>query len=134
MNGILDLVQSTLDNLLSASGIRVYWGRRTEIAGDKGDAEYVIYTISSDSAEVSADGDLYYRTAQVALQYYVKYTVGRTYAGRLASTERMNAIMQAMRAVGFGCPTGWVEIGDVDQIGYATFRSEYEIPHYTKED
>ena len=134
MNDILDLVQTTLDTLLASEGVYSFWGRRAEIDQKAQTAEYIIYSIDEDAAEVSADGDLYFRTASVSLQYYIKYTIARTAAGRRSATARMKAIMKAMRAAGFGCPTGWSEIGDVDGLGYATFRSSYEIPHYVGED
>lgn len=130
MKAILDLVQSTLDTLLldeNGKGVHSFWGRRAEIDGNA--AEYLIYTWVDDQAEVSADGTLYYRTATVALQYYVKYAMARTYAGRQDAADRMDSIREAMRAAGFGCSSGWVEIGDVDDVGFATFRSTYDIPH-----
>ena len=40
----------------------------------------------------------------------------------------MDSIREAMREAGFGCSNGWMEIGDVDDVGFATFRSEYDIP------
>lgn len=134
MNDVLDLVQTTLDTLLVSDGVYSFWGRRAEIGKNDQTAEYIIYSIDSDSAEVSADGDLYFRTASVSLQYYVRYSIARTAQGRKDATSRMKSIMKAMRAAGFGCPTGWSEIGDVDGVGYATFRSSYEIPHYVGED
>ena len=132
MQDILNLVQQTLDALLVTenSAVFSFWGRRAEVDADPQSQEYVIYTFSSDNAEVSADGDLMIRTATVALQYYVKYSVARTYAGRQTATERMDSIMEAMRSAGFGCSAGWSEIGDVDDVGFATFRSYYEIPHF----
>ena len=132
MNDILDLVQSTLDTLLADTGVYSFWGRRAEIGSQT--AEYIIYSIDEDSSEVSADGDLYFRTASVSLQYYVKYAIARTSQGRKDATKRMKSILNAMRAAGFGCPAGWSEIGDVDGLGYATFRSTYEIPHYVGGD
>ena len=134
MNKVIDLVQETLDDLLAKDSVRIFWGRRSEIQGEASDAEYVIYDIQYDNAEVSADGNLYYRTMGVSLQYYVKFTTARTYEGRKSALARMQTIMQAMRSVGFGCMSGWVEIGDVDNVGYATFRSVYEIPHEMDED
>ena len=133
MNDVLDLVQTTLDTLLVSNGVYSFWGKRAEIKNDQ-TAEYVIYSIDDDSAEVSADGDLYFRTASVSLQYYVRYSIARTVQGRRNATARMKSILKAMRAAGFGCPFGWSEIGDVDSVGYATFRSSYEIPHYVGED
>ena len=127
MNEIFDLVQSTLDTILSNDGIRVYWGRRAE--DDKANpTEYVIYDLDGDPAEVSADGDVLFRMTGVSLQYYIKHSVARTYKGRQQSFERMEQMMEAMRGAGFGCPSGWSEIGDVDEIGFATFRAEFEIP------
>ena len=132
MKDILNLVQTTLDTLLvtETSAVYSFWGRRAEVDADPQAQEYIIYTFSADNAEVSADGGLMVRTATVALQYYVKYGLARTYAGRQTATERMDAIMEAMRSAGFGCPSGWSEIGDVDDVGFATFRSYYEIPHF----
>ena len=127
MNEIFDLVQSTLDTILSNDGIRVYWGRRAE-DGQANPTEYVIYDLDGDSAEVSADGDVLFRMTGVSLQYYIKYSVARTYTGRQQSFERMEQMMEAMRGAGFGCSGGWSEIGDVDEIGFATFRAEFEIP------
>lgn len=131
MKNILDLVQTTLDTLLVGETEKIYsfWSRRSEI-NDIQDSEYLIYSIVEDSAEVSADGDVMYRTMSVSLQYYVKYVIARTYEGRTAACERMDAIREAMRTAGFGCTGGWSEIGDVDDIGFATFRSVYTIPHF----
>ena len=128
MNDILDLVQVTLDNLLTNDGVRSFWGRRAEIDTDTKTYEYVIYELNNDVANVSADGQLYYRMASVSLQYYVKYSKARTYQGRHDAMDRMDSIREAMRSAGFGCQSGWFEIGDVDDVGFATFRSEYEIP------
>lgn len=129
MKDILDLVQTTLDAVLIGETEKVYsfWGRRTEVSNDNS-SEYVIYSVADDSADVSADGDVMYRSMSVALQYYVKYSVARTYAGRHNAMDRMDAIREAMRAAGFGCTGGWSEIGDVDDVGFATFLSTYDIP------
>lgn len=133
MEDILNLVQTTLDNLLVGETEAVYsfWGRRAEISNDN-ETEYVIYSFDDDSAEVSADGELYYRTASIAVLYYIKYSIARTYAGRQTAGSRMDAIREALRSVGFGCSGGWSEIGDVDDVGFATFRSVYTIPHLTE--
>lgn len=130
MIDILDLVQTTLDTLLITETSTVYsfWGRRAEVDDDKQTQEYIIYSIEGDPADVSADGDVMYRMMTVSLQYYVKYSVARTYAGRKKACDRMDAIREAMRTAGFGCSGGWAEIGDVDEVGFATFRSEYDIP------
>lgn len=130
MKDILDLVQTTLDTLLVGETEKIYsfWSRRAEI-NDIQDSEYVIYSIMDDVAEVSADGGLMYRTMSITLQYYIKYGIARTYEGRSAACDRMDAIREAMRAAGFCCNGGWSEIGDVDDIGFATFRSVYTIPH-----
>lgn len=128
MKDVLDLVQSTLDNLLAKDGVRSFWGRRAEIDSDAQATEYIIYSFDDDSAEVCADGTLYYRTMSVSLQYYIKYGIARTYNGRHKATDRMDSIREAMREAGFGCSNGWAEIGDVDDVGFATFRSEYDIP------
>lgn len=128
MNDILDLAQITLDTLLASEGVYSFWGRRSEVDDSSQAQEYIIYSIDGDPADVSADGDVMYRMMNVSLQYYVKFSVARTYAGRKKAAARMDAIMEAMRAAGFGCPQGWIEIGDVDEVGFATFRSEYEIP------
>ena len=134
MKATLNLVQSTLDTLFTEAGIRCFWGKRAEIDADPAVTEYIIYTFQNDNAEVSADGKLYYRTASVALQYYIKYAVARTYDGRQTATDRMDSIREAMRKAGFGCTGGWSEIGDVDDVGFATFRSTYDIPHLTDGD
>lgn len=129
MKDILDLVQSTLDTLLvtETSAVYSFWGRRAEVSDDKA-TEYVIYRLEGDDADVSADGDVLYRSMNVSLQYYVKYSVARTYAGRHTAMDRMDAMRETMRAAGFGCSGGWMEIGDVDEVGFATFRSTYDIP------
>lgn len=129
MKDILNLVQTTLDTLLvgETDNVYSYWGRRAENA-DANANEYIVYELNSDNADVSADGQLFYRRSIVSLQYYVNYRIARTYQGRQNAMDRMDAIREAMRSVGFGCPGGWFEIGDVDDVGFATFRSEYEIP------
>ena len=131
MKDVLNLVQTTLDTLLvgESSAVHSFWGRRTEIDADSQATEYVIYSWQSDPAEVSADGKLYYRTATVALQYYIKFSIARTYDGRQTAADRMDSIMEAMRAAGFECANGWSEVGDVDDVGFATFRSTYEYWH-----
>lgn len=130
MKDILNLVQTTLDTLLISQSESVYsfWGRRAEISNEQ-ETEYVIYSFEDDSAEVSADAKLYYRTALIAVQYYIKYSVARTYAGRQTAADRMDSIREALRSAGFGCTGGWNEIGDVDDVGYATFRATFSIPH-----
>lgn len=132
MEDVLNLVQRTLDDLLitETSSVFSFWGRRAEVDTDPQAQEYVIYSFTSDNAEVSADGGLMYRTATVALQYYLKFSIARTYAGRQTAGERMDAIREAMRKAGFGCSAGWSEIGDVDDVGFATFRSYYSIPRF----
>lgn len=127
MKDILDLVQQTLDSVLAEDNVRSYWGRRDDDPDAK-TSEYIIYTFRGDSADVSADGDVMYRMMTVELQYYVRFRIARTYAGRLKAADRMDALREAMRAAGFGCPAGWVEIGDVDEVGFATFVSSYDIP------
>lgn len=129
MDDVLDLVQTTLDGLFYNGEVKTFWGRRADVTGTPNDAEYLIYSLNNDEAMVSADAELYYREASVSLQYYVKYTTGRTTSGRRQALTRMKDMMEAMRSAGFGCSGGWSEIGDVDRIGYATFRSEYSIPH-----
>lgn len=128
MRNVLDLVQSTLDRLLADEGVYSFWGRRADTESNPQATEYVIYSIEGDDAEVSADGMLYYRMMTVSLQYYIKYAVARTYQGRRLANDRMDAMREVMRGAGFGCSGGWAEIGDVDDIGFATFRSEYDIP------
>lgn len=127
MKDVINLVQTTLDTILSASGIRSYWGRRADDS-NANQTEYIIYDLNGDPVEVSADGDVMLRKMGISLQYYVKFSVARTYNGRQNAFDRMDEIREAMRDAGFGCPDGWFEIGDVDEIGFATFRSEYEIP------
>lgn len=134
MSDVLDLVQNTLDTLLATDGVRSFWGRRAEIDADSQSSEYIIYDWENDGAEVCADGDCLYRVTGVYLNYYQKFGIARTYAGRLAAMDRMESVMKAMRSAGFGCPEGWMEIGDVDQVGFATFRSEYSIPREITEE
>ena len=131
MKAVLDLVQTTLDTLLVTENEAVYsyWGRRAEVTDNK-TTEYIIYTIDDDSADVSADGDVMFRSMAVSVRYYVKFNVARTYAGRQKAMDRMDAIREAMRAAGFGCSGGWAEIGDVDEVGFATFLSTYDIPRF----
>ena len=134
MTEILDLVQETLDTLLSSDGVRSFWGRRADIDADPQTSEYIIYDWENDGAEVCADGDCLYRVTRISLNYYMKFNIARTYTGRLASMDRMESVMKAMRSAGFGCSNGWMEIGDVDNVGFATFRSEYDIPREITED
>ena len=131
MKAVLDLVQTTLDTLLvtESSAVHSFWGRRTEIDANSQATEYVIYSWQDDTAEVSADGKLFYRVATIALQYYVKFSIARTYNGRQTAADRMDAIMEAMRTAGFECSGGWSEVGDVDDVGFATFRSTYDYWH-----
>lgn len=132
MKAVLNLVQTTLDTLLideNGAGVKSFWGRRTEIDADSQATEYLIYTWQDDPAELSADGTLFYRVADIALQYYIKFSIARTYDGRQTAADRMDSIMDAMRKAGFECVNGWNEIGDVDDVGFATFRSTYGYWH-----
>lgn len=132
MKDVLNLVQTTLDTLLineSGEGVKSFWGRRTEIDADSQATEYVVYSWQDDPAELSADGKLYYRVATIALQYYIKFSIARTYSGRQTASDRMDEIMEGMRTAGFECASGWNEVGDVDDVGFATFRSTYEYWH-----
>lgn len=123
---VLQLTQTTLDNALSAAGVRVYWGKRGEIDADAKKDEYVVYSQDDDSVLVSADGGTVARTASIAVRLYVEQTKCRTYAGRLAYTERARNIQSAMTAAGFLCPDGWMGIGDVDDIGFAVFLAIFD--------
>lgn len=129
MKDVLDLIQTTLDSVLITETDTVYsfWGRRAEVSNDNAQ-EYIIYSLSGDSADVSADGDVMYRSMSVDVQYYIKYSIARTYAGRRRAMDRMDSIREALRSAGFGCSGGWSEIGDVDDVGFATFLSTYDIP------
>lgn len=135
MKNVIDLVQTTLDSVLITETEKVYsfWGRRAEVKNDHA-TEYVIYTLGDDSADVSADGVLMYRSMTVGLNYYVKFGLARTAAGRRKALDRMDSIREALRSAGFGCPGGWSEIGDVDDVGFATFRSSYDIPRLMESD
>ena len=136
MKDILDLVQETLDDLLVTETEKVYsfWGRRAEVDANSQATEYIIYTMTDDSADVSADGDVIYRSMSVSLNYYIKYSVARTAAGRRKAMDRMDDVREALRAAGFGCPGGWDEIGDVDDVGFATFYCTFEMPRLMETD
>lgn len=124
---VLQLTQSILGNLFAADGVRAYWGQRGEIdQGAKAD-EYIIYSQDNDSIFESADGGTLARTASIAVRYYIDQHLRKTHAGRLLYTERVNAILAAMTEAGFLCPNGWMEIGDIDDVGFAVFLAAFDI-------
>lgn len=131
---VLDLVQETLDTLLFADGVRVYWQRRKDITdAEASQKEYVIYSQEGDAAETAADGDVMTRTAAISVLYYINADICRTKAGRTASQNRMKSISAAMKAAEFFCPGGWMELGDIDDAGFSTFQAEFDMIHFEED-
>lgn len=126
MADVLQLVQTALDTVLAADGVRVYWGRRGEIDSGANKKEYVVYSQDNDSVTESADGGTLARTASIAVRYYIEQNACRTYAGRTSWKTRADVVLQAMTSAGFLCPTGWVEIGDVDDVGFVVFLAIFD--------
>lgn len=126
MTDVLQLVQDTLDGVLSVDKVRVYWGKRGEIDATAKKDEYVIYSQDNDSISVSADGAVIARTASISIRLYIDQATCRTYQGRLAYKMRAETILHAMIDAGFECPNGWVEIGDIDDIGFAVFLAVFD--------
>lgn len=125
---VLQLVQETLDNSpLGSAGVRVYWGRRGDIDPGAKTDEYVIYTQDNDSVTEFADGGVIARTADIAVRYYLALALCRSHAGRRLHTERVNQIHTALIGAGFLCPSGWAELGDIDDVGFAAFLGVYEF-------
>ena len=123
---VLQLTQDTLDDLLGSAGVRSYWGQRGEIDSGAKTDEYIVYSQDDDPITESADGETLARTASIAIRYYIDQTVRKTYNGRVAYTERVNSILIAMTNAGFLCPSGWMEIGDIDDVGFTVFLAVFD--------
>lgn len=125
------LVQTTLDNALSASLIKVHEGRRQEIATDSNPREYVVYTIAADSVETHANGSVIARTADIYVNYYINEAIAYKNEGKQQRKEAIGQIMSGMTAAGFECADGFSEVGDVDLAGFSTWGATFS---YSREE
>lgn len=131
---VLQLVQETLDaSPLGSGGVRVYWGRRGDMDTGANPNEYVIYSQDDDSVTESADGGILARTATIAVRYYLSAALARTAVGRRQATERVNLIHEALAAVGFTFPSGWVDLGDIDDADYSVLVGKFEFARVVDE-
>nr|DAN48745.1 MAG TPA: hypothetical protein [Bacteriophage sp.] len=131
---VLQLVQETLDaSPLGSGGVRVYWGRRGDMDPGAGVNEYIVYVQEDDSVSESADGKTLARTATIAIRYYLSITLARTAAGRRQATERVNLIHEALAAAGFTFPSGWVDLGDIDDADYSVLVGKFEFARTVNE-
>lgn len=126
MTDIRGHVQAVLDHALHDTGVRVFWGRKTETDGEDPD-EYVVYTLDGDPAEAHADDAPLVRAANVAVRYYHRETLLHTQAGREQMKSREDAIATALVAGGFSLPNGYFDAGDIDDIGFGVtlFECDY---------
>ena len=118
-----NLVQTALDTALYSQGVLSYWQRKTGPDAN----EYIVYTISGDSAEVHADNKQLVKSGDVTVRYYYRAEKAESYTGRQAVTAQEDAIEAALKAVGFTIPQGRFDAGDLDDIGYfvTVFECEY---------
>lgn len=131
---VLQLVQETLDNSpLGSAGVRVYWGRRGDIDPGAGVNEYIVYVQEDDSVSESADGKILARTATIAVRYYLSIALARTAAGRRQATERVNLIHGSLAMAGFTFPSGWVDLGDIDDADYSVLVGKFEFARTVNE-
>lgn len=120
-------VQTTLGNALAAAQVHVFEGRRSPLRqGDPNPDEYVIFDVSADPVEVSADGGTMARTAEIDVKYYMAEQMSATNDGRALRKERVTAILEAMIEAGFTCPGGMQYIGDVDLISFDVWLLSFE--------
>ncbi len=117
MTDIRALAQAALDNALASDGVYSYWRRKAEAAGEDPD-EYIVYTLDGDSADAYADDEPYVRTANVAVRYYYRDLLLDTSAGRNTVKAREQVIAAALEQGGFSLPSGWFDVGDIDDIGF----------------
>jgi hypothetical protein len=126
MTDIRGIVQTVLDNALSEEGVRVFWHKKTETRGDDPD-DYIVYTLDGDSSEFYADDDPIVKAANVAVRYYYRNIMLDTHTGRNTVKNREETIATALIENGFSLPYGYMDAGDIDDIGYGVtlFECEY---------
>jgi hypothetical protein len=117
-----NLLQQTLDDALYPD-VYSFWQRKSGADVD----EYVVYTLSGDSAESHADNQPLAKNADVTVRYYYRASKLNTYDGRQAVEAREEQIQQALEDAGFTIPFGKFDGGDIDDIGFyvTVFECEY---------
>lgn len=115
-------LQTALDTALKGN-VYVFWQRKTGADVD----EYVVYSLSGDSAESHADDTPIVKSGGATVRYYYRADKLDTHAGRQAVETREETIQSALEGAGFSVPFGKFDAGDIDDIGfYATvFECEY---------
>lgn len=109
-------MQETLDGVLSADNVRVFWQRKTDTDGADLD-EYVVYTLDGDDTEAYADNTPQTRSANISVRYYYDLGLIETAAGRESIKARENAILAGLREAHFVVFNGPFDAGDIDNVG-----------------
>lgn len=117
-----NLLQQTLDDALYPD-VYSFWQRKSGADVD----EYVVYTLSGDSATSHADNEPVTNNANVTIRYYYRSNKLDTYDGRQLVEAREEAIEIALKDAGFTIPFGKFDGGDIDDIGFyvTVFECEY---------
>ena len=123
MTDIRGLVQTALDTALAAKQVYTYWQRKSGADAN----EYIVYTLSGDSAESHADDATLVMAGGITVKYYYRAEKISTHTGREAVKSREAAIQAALEGAGFDIPYGRFDAGDVDDIGYfvTVWEAEY---------
>lgn len=128
---VSELIQETLDAALGGLGIRTYEGRRQD--GAENEEEFVVYTMTGDSVEASADGETIARTATAAVRYYLTESAAFDYPGRRKRRSRLRLIGSALYAAGFDFPEGWVDVQDDATVGFDCWAGVFEFARTVNE-
>jgi len=117
-----NLLQQVLDDALYPE-VYSFWQRKSGADVD----EYVVYTLSGDSATSHADNEPVTNNANVTIRYYYRSNKLDTYDGRQLVEAREEAIEIALKDAGFTIPFGKFDGGDIDDIGFyvTVFECEY---------
>lgn len=117
MTDVRALLQNTLDAALSGD-VRAYWRRKAKTEGEDPD-EYIVYTLDGDDGTYADDAPLT-RTANLAVRYYYRDTLLDTTAERGRISDRERQIAAVLQSAGFSLPSGYFDVGDIDDIGFGT--------------
>ena len=127
MTDVREMIQSTLDAALVGTNVYVFWQRRVEILSTPNPDEYVIYTLGGDYDREFADNEPLIKEQDITIKYYYRSEKTETSAGRTLIKSRENTILNSLKAAGFYSPSGFFDVGDIDDIGYFTSVSEWSF-------
>jgi hypothetical protein len=120
MTDFRNLTKETLDSAFSEFHVYVSFGKRKVIENDFNSEEYIVFTQSDNTPEEKSCEDEI-RNTQIIVRYYIIDSLLEKKNGRDLLFNRTNLIISAMQGVGFICSNGVSDVGDIDDVGFATF-------------